>query len=139
MMRTLWTAVLLTLPAFAPVRESDPKPAKPPSEEAVKKWGKGDVLVVADLTAAREGPSLPTNPPQYNTVLALKVSEPLRGALKKDDTASGNLRTKGEKPVLAPGKKHLVSLTTDRGGYRVEALSVAGAAGDAEGTAEEWT
>jgi hypothetical protein len=115
-------AVLLVLPALAPVRESDPKPVMPPSEEAVKKWGKGDILVVADLTSAREGPSLPTNPPQYNTVLALKVSEPLRGALKKDATASGNLRTKGEKPTLTVGKKHLVSLTTDRGGYRVEEI-----------------
>jgi hypothetical protein len=138
-MKTMLAAVLLVLPALAPVCESDQKSATPPSEEAAKKWGKGDVLVVADLTSAREGPSPPTNPPQYNIVLALKVSEPLRGALKKDGTASGNLRTKGEKPTLTVGKKHLVSLTTDRGGYRVEALSVAGAAGDAEGTAEEWT
>ena len=121
-MKTMLAAVLLVLPALAPVRESDPKPVMPPSEEAVKKWGKGDILVVADLTSAREGPSLPTNPPQYNTVLALTVSEPLRGALKKDDTASGNLRTKGEKPTLTVGKKHLVALTTDRGGYRVEAI-----------------
>ena len=113
-MKTMLAAVLLVLPALAPVRESDPKPVTPPSEEAVKKWGKGDVLVLADLTSAREGPSLPTNPPQYNTVLALKVSEPLRGALKKDDTASGNLRTKGQKPTLTVGKKHLVALTTDR-------------------------
>ena len=122
MMKTMVAAVLLVLPVLAPARESDPKPATPPSEEAVKKWGKGDILVVADLTSAREGPSLPTNPPQYNTVLALKVSEPLRGPLKKDDTASGNLRTKGEKPTLTVGKKHLVALTTDRGGYRVEAI-----------------
>src|SRR6516225_11963582 len=75
MMKTMLAAVLLVLPALAPVPESDPKPATPPSEEAVKKWGKGDVLVVADLTSAREGPSLPTEPPQYNTTLALKVSE----------------------------------------------------------------
>src|SRR6516162_5695908 len=109
MVKTMLAAVLLVLPALAPVRESDPKPVTPPSEEAVKKWGKGDVLVLADLTSAREGPSLPTNPPQYNTALALKVNEPLRGALKKDDTASGNLRTTGVKPTLTVGKKHLVA------------------------------
>ena len=113
-MKTMLAAVLLVLPAQAPVRKSGPKPVTPPSEEAVKKWGQGDILVVADLTSAREGPSLPTDPPQYNTALALKVSEPLRGALKKNDTASGNLRTKGQKPTLTVGKKHLVALTTDR-------------------------
>src|SRR5262249_14782259 len=80
MMKTMLAAVLLVLPALAPVPESDLKPVTPPTEQAVKKWGKGDILVVADLTSAREGPSLLITPPEYHTILALKVSEPLRGA-----------------------------------------------------------
>jgi hypothetical protein len=123
MKNTLLAALLLlALPALVPADEVEPKVITPPSEEAVKKWNKGDVLIVAELTAAKDGPSLPTNPPQYNTVLSLKVKESLRGGLKKDDAATGHLRTKGKKPNLAQGKKHLVSMTNDRGGYRVESI-----------------
>ena len=47
--------------------------------------------------------------------------------------------TQARLTVLAISDDEVLLEITERGVTRVEALSVAGAAGDTEGTAEEWT
>jgi RNA polymerase sigma factor (sigma-70 family) len=91
--------------------------------EALERWGRSEVLVVAKLEKAVGGPVGLSEPPLFNHTLQFQVSKVLRGSFKAGDrvTAGHSVRQKFE-PIFPVGKECLIALSSSQGRWTAKAV-----------------